>query len=181
MIAKVIKHYSGKIIFALVKCLGSEHRVLKKVLILYMLSLRILWLSYAKLLVLMQEASWVLSNIAAGSLAHKQLIYSSEATPLLLRLLCTAPFDIKKEAAYALGNLCVAPADGQGQPNLILDHLISLVARGCLPGYISLIRSPDTEAARLGLQFLEMVCLYIFNFYLFILYFPLGFGHFQCY
>ncbi|KAI3985162.1 hypothetical protein MKX01_027707 [Papaver californicum] len=121
------------VVLALVKCLRCEHRVLKK------------------------EAAWVLSNIAAGTLAHKQLIYSSEAAPLLLHLLSSAPFDIRKEVAYALGNLCVAPVEGTGQPNIILDHLISLVSRGCVPGFVNLVRSADIEAARLGLQFLELV------------------------
>jgi importin subunit alpha-1 len=105
----------------------------------------------------MQEAAWVLSNIAAGSAEHKRLINSSEAVPLLLRLLSTAPFDIRKEVAYVLGNLCVAPTEGDGKPNLILEHLVSLVGRGCLPGFIDLVRSADTEAARLGLQFMELV------------------------
>ncbi|KAA8518790.1 hypothetical protein F0562_016436 [Nyssa sinensis] len=97
---------TGNVVAALIKCLKSEHRVLKK------------------------ESTWVLSNIAAGSVEHKQLIYSSEAVPLLLRLLSTAPFDIRKEVAYVLG---------------------------CLPGFIDLVRSADTEAARLGLQFMELV------------------------
>ncbi|XP_052176454.1 importin subunit alpha-9 [Diospyros lotus] len=121
------------LIAGLINCLKSEHRVLKK------------------------EAAWVLSNIAAGSLEHKHLIYSSEAIPILLRLLSTAPFDIKKEIAYVLGNLCVAPSEGSGRPNLILEHLVSLVGRGCLPGFIDLVRSADIEAARLGLQFIELV------------------------
>lgn len=127
---------TGNIIEVLVKCLNSEHRVLKK------------------------EAAWVLSNIAAGSIEHKRLIYSSEAVPLLLRLLSTAPFDIRKEVAYVLGNLCVSPispTEGDGKPNLILEHLVSLVGRGCLPGFIDLVNSADTEAARLGLQFTELV------------------------
>lgn len=124
---------TDNVIEVLVKCLKSEHRVLKK------------------------EAAWVLSNIAAGSIEHKQLIYSSEAVPLLLRLLSTAPFDIRKEVAYVLGNLCVAPTEGDGKPNLISEHLVSLVGRGCLPGFIDLVRSADTEAARLGLQFMELV------------------------
>ena len=85
------------------------------------------------------------------------MIYSSEAAPLLLRLLSTAPFDIRKEVAYVLGNLCVAPTEGDGKPNLISEHLVSLVGRGCLPGFIDLVRSADTEAARLGLQFMELV------------------------
>ncbi|KAA3487520.1 importin subunit alpha-9-like [Gossypium australe] len=121
------------VIKVLVKCLKSDHRVLKK------------------------EASWVLSNIAAGSIEHKQLIYSSEAVPLLLHLLSTAPFDIRKEVAYVLGNLCVTPTGGDGKPNLIEEHLVSLVQRGCLSGFIGLVRSADIEAARLGLQFMELV------------------------
>ncbi|THG23756.1 hypothetical protein TEA_002178 [Camellia sinensis var. sinensis] len=103
------------------------------------------------------EAAWVLSNIAAGSIEHKQLIYSSEAVPLLLRLLSTEPFDIRKEVAYVLGNLCVAPSEGSGRPSLILDHLVSLVSKGCLPGFVDLVRSADTEAAKLGLQFMELI------------------------
>ncbi|KAK3021357.1 hypothetical protein RJ639_045990 [Escallonia herrerae] len=106
---------------------------------------------------LIPEAAWVLSNIAAGSVEHKQLIYSSQAVPVLLRLLSAAPFDIRKEVAYVVGNLCVAPAEGVGRPSLILDHLISLVQRGCLSGFIDLVRSADTKAARLGLQFMELV------------------------
>ncbi|KAB1223915.1 Importin subunit alpha-2 [Morella rubra] len=127
------REIAASVIEVLVKCLKSEHRVLKK------------------------EAAWVLSNIAAGSVEHKHLIYSSEAVPLLLRLLSTAPFDIRKEVAYVLGNLCVAPTEGDGKPNLIVEHLVSLIGKGCLPGFIDLVRSADTEAARLGLQFMELV------------------------
>ncbi|KAK2455044.1 importin subunit alpha-2 [Trifolium repens] len=117
----------------MIKCLKSEHRVLKK------------------------EAAWALSNIAAGSVEHKQLIYSSEAVPLLLHLFSAAPFDIRKEVAYILGNLCVAPTKDDEKPSLILEHLVSLVEKGCLPGFIDLVRSADIEAAKLGLQFIELV------------------------
>ncbi|KAF1002785.1 importin subunit alpha-9 [Apium graveolens] len=124
---------TDNVVAALIKCLKSEHRVLKK------------------------EASWVLSNIAAGSVEHKRLIFSSKAVSSLLHLFTTATFDIRKEVAYVLGNLCVAPAEVSGRPNLILDHLIYLVGRGCLRGFIDLVRSADIEAARLGLQFIELV------------------------
>ncbi|XP_010920895.2 importin subunit alpha-2 [Elaeis guineensis] len=124
---------TDQVLSGLVKCLKSEHRVLKK------------------------EAAWVLSNIAAGSFEHKELIFSSEATPLLMHLLLSAPFDIRKEVAYVLGNLCVAPAKGAGQPSIILRHLVTLVNHGCLPGFINLVRSADIESAKLGLQFLELV------------------------
>ncbi|KAJ0983913.1 hypothetical protein J5N97_002269 [Dioscorea zingiberensis] len=120
-------------ITSLVKCMSSENRGLKK------------------------EATWVLSNLAAGSIEHKRLIFTSAATPLLIHLLSSAPFDVRKEAAFALGNLCVAPIESVGQPNIILDHLVSIVHQGCLSGFISLVKSPDIEGARLGLQFLELV------------------------
>ena len=99
----------------------------------------------------------MLSVIAAGSVAHKQLIYESEAWPILLQLLSTAPLDIKKEAACVVRNLCVAPAEGSGRSSLISDHLVSFVRSGCLRGFIDLVRSADIEAARLGLQFMELV------------------------
>nr|GFC82197.1 importin subunit alpha-9 [Tanacetum cinerariifolium] len=108
------------------------------------------------------EAAWVLSNIAAGSIAHKQLIYKSEAVPLLVQLLSTSTFDIKKEVAYVVGNLCVAPAEGSGRSSLIFDHLVAFVRSGCLRGFIDLVRSADIEAARLGLQFMELVLSDIF-------------------
>ncbi|XP_042015853.1 importin subunit alpha-9-like isoform X2 [Salvia splendens] len=121
-----------RVIQVMIKCLSSEHRVLKK------------------------ESAWALSNVAAGSVEHKKLIHSSGAVSILIRLLSTSPFDIRKEVAYVLGNLCVAPSES-GRPVLIVDHLVSLVGGGCLSGFTDLVRSADIEAARLGLQFLELV------------------------
>lgn len=106
----------------------------------------------------------MLSNIATGSIEHKKLIYHSEAVSLLMRLLTTAPFDIRKEVAYVLGNLCVGASDGTGSPNLIAEHLVFLVGRGCLGGFVDLVRSADTEAAKLGLQFMELVSKLFYSF-----------------
>ncbi|XP_009122933.2 importin subunit alpha-9-like [Brassica rapa] len=127
------KNTEESVIGVLAKCLRSDHRVLKK------------------------EAAWVLSNIAAGSIEHKRMIHSTEAMPLLIGLLSTSPFDIRKEVAYVLGNLCVESAEGDTKPRIIQEHLVSIVSGGCLPGFINLVRSPDIEAARLGLQFIELV------------------------
>ncbi|KAF0920756.1 hypothetical protein E2562_036840 [Oryza meyeriana var. granulata] len=117
----------------LIKCLKSDNRVLRK------------------------EASWALSNIAAGSFEHKKLIFSSEATPLLIHLVTSAQFDIRREAAYTLGNLCVVPTGNCELPNIIMEHLVSIVDGGALPGFIHLVRSADVDTAGLGLQFLELV------------------------
>ncbi|KAH0908025.1 LOW QUALITY PROTEIN: hypothetical protein HID58_039852, partial [Brassica napus] len=123
------KNTEESVIGVLAKCLRSDHRVLKK------------------------EAAWV----CGGSIEHKRMIHSTEAMPLLIELLSTSPFDIRKEVAYVLGNLCVESAEGDTKPRIIQEHLVSIVSGGCLPGFINLVRSPDIEAARLGLQFIELV------------------------
>eukprot|EP00249_Psilotum_nudum_P019946 c27487_g1_i5 orf=639-2306(-) len=128
------KNIHGGVIGALAHCLMNEHRTLQK------------------------EAAWAVSNIAAGSLQHKQMLFCSEVLSPLLHLMATAVFDVRKEVAYALGNLCVTPMVGSVRiPEPILEHLTVLIDRGCLLGFISLVRSPDLEASRLGLQFLELV------------------------
>uniref|UniRef100_A0A0D9UWZ9 Importin subunit alpha n=1 Tax=Leersia perrieri TaxID=77586 RepID=A0A0D9UWZ9_9ORYZ len=117
----------------LIKCLKSDTRVLRK------------------------EAAWALANIVAGSLEHKKLIFASEAMPLLIHLVTSAQFDIRREAAYTLGNLCVVPTGNCELPKIIVEHLVAIVDGGALPGFIHLVRSADVDTAGLGLQFLEMV------------------------
>lgn len=154
--------YADNVIQAMVKCLKSEHRALKKVpvpifccvdiyIYIYMLSL------FNLNLVILQDAAWALSNIAAGSIEVKRMIYSSEAMPLLLRFLTAAPLDLRKEVAHVIGHVCVVPSEGSGRPDLIVDHLVSLVRQGCLGGFIDLVRSADPEAATLGIQLMELV------------------------
>eukprot|EP00250_Pteridium_aquilinum_P006370 c16313_g1_i1 orf=134-1771(-) len=127
------KELPGGLLGSLVRCLGSEHRTQQK------------------------EAAWAVSNIVAGSLQHKQLVFCSGVVPALLHLLATATFDVRKEVAFALGNLSVMPAGEFKVAQPIMEHLTTLVERGCLPGFINLVKSPDLEASRLGLQFLELV------------------------
>ncbi|BBN13805.1 hypothetical protein MPTK1_6g06520 [Marchantia polymorpha subsp. ruderalis] len=124
---------SGGIIGALTRCLDMGHRTMQK------------------------EAAWAVSNIAAGSMLHKRMVFQGGAIPSLLHLLATAAFDVRKEAAYALGNVCVAPKAKAKEVDPIVEHLTVLVDRGCIPGFTALVKSPDMEAARLGLQFLELV------------------------
>lgn len=127
------KNVPGGIVGALVHGLESEHRTLQK------------------------EAAWAISNIVAGSLHHKQVVFSGGVIPPLLHLLATSTFDVRKEVAYALGNLSVVPVQKSMVSEPILEHLTVLLDRGCLPGFINLVKSPDLEASRLGLQFLELV------------------------
>ncbi|KAJ3693704.1 hypothetical protein LUZ60_009184 [Juncus effusus] len=126
-ILTVGNNITDQLLLCLIKCLKSEHRVLKK------------------------EALWVLSNIAAGTTNHKTLIFSSEAVPLLLNILSSSsPFEIRREAAYTLGNICVSDV-------ILTNHLAPLVQSGCLSGFVSLVKSADLESAKVGLQFLELV------------------------
>ncbi|KAL2623521.1 hypothetical protein R1flu_003726 [Riccia fluitans] len=123
----------GGIIGALSRCLDMGHRTMQK------------------------EAAWAVSNIAAGSTLQKRMVFQGGAIPSLLHILATAAFDVRKEAAYALGNVCVAPKAKGKEVEPIVEHLTVLVDRGCIPGFLALVKSPDMEAARLGLQFLELV------------------------
>ncbi|CAM6093384.1 unnamed protein product [Calypogeia fissa] len=107
---------------------------------------------------LQKEAALTVSNIAAGTMIHKQIVFQGGTIPSLLHLLATAAFDVRKEAAYALVHVCAAPKrTGKDGVDPIVEHLTVLVDRGCIPGFLALVKSPDTEAARLGLQFLELV------------------------
>ena len=61
-----------------------------------------------------------MSNIAASSFEHKKRICASEATLLLMHLLRTTNFDIHREAAYTLGNLCVVPVGSSNPLSIIM-------------------------------------------------------------
>lgn len=125
----------------------------------------------------MQEAAWAVSMIAAGTMLHKQIVFQGGAIPSLLHLLATAAFDVRKEAAYALGNVCVAPKEnGKDGIEPIVQHLTVLVDRGCIPGFLALVKSPDMEAAKLGLHFLELVSVVLLSLKCFIMFSQSFFG-----
>ncbi|KAG6403747.1 hypothetical protein SASPL_135976 [Salvia splendens] len=133
-----------RVIQVMIKCLSSEHRVLKK------------------------ESAWALSNVAAGSVEHKKLIHSSGAVSILIRLLSTSPFDIRKEVAYVLGNLSVAPSES-GRPfkkmNGICEVLISRILGLGEKGLLMKIRTFSLELKFLGICVRELIILgYHLNF-----------------
>jgi importin subunit alpha-1 len=70
---------------ALCTCLQSEQRSLQK------------------------EAAWTVANIAGGSLQHKQAVATPPQIAAAAALLGGAAFDVKKEAGFALANMCAAP------------------------------------------------------------------------
>eukprot|EP00898_Chlorokybus_atmophyticus_P004829 jgi/Chlat1/5347/Chrsp35S05278 len=99
-----------------------------------------------------KEAAWVLSNIAAcADPALPATLVSAGAVPPLLQLLESGALDVRREAAFALANLCAAGGAGN------VDHLRLVVQGGALKDFCALVRAPDPEVARHALQFLELV------------------------
>jgi hypothetical protein len=70
---------------ALCTCLRSEQRSLQK------------------------EAAWSVANIAGGTLQHKQAVATPQLIAAAAALLGRGAFDVKKEAGFALANMCAAP------------------------------------------------------------------------
>ncbi|CAI7788752.1 unnamed protein product [Closterium sp. NIES-54] len=122
---------------------------------------------------LKKETAWAVSNMTAGDSWQKAAVIggdtggmgeagkASRLYELLVHLLRTSPFDIKREVAFALANLCVDPAEqepmGERHVAVQQSRVAALVDAGCLPPFLSLIRSADADAVRLGLQFTEVV------------------------
>lgn len=67
-----------------------------------------------------------------------------------MQLLKDSPFHVRKEAAYAIANICAGGGGGTGD----LEALNWLFAadRDALAAMVSLMRSADMDAAKLGLQ-----------------------------
>ncbi|CAI5519144.1 unnamed protein product [Closterium sp. Naga37s-1] len=68
---------------------------------------------------------------------------------------------ILPESNILAANLCVDPAEqepmGERHVAVQQSRVAALVDAGCLPPFLSLIRSADADAVRLGLQFTEVV------------------------
>jgi len=105
---------------------------------------------------LQREAAWVLANYAGTpGRAGVDAIKKAGAVPALMSLLKNQPFHVRKEAAYALANICAGGGGGTGDAEA-LNYLFGADV-DALRAMLSLVRSADVEAARLGLQFVEMV------------------------
>ncbi|KAL4440465.1 hypothetical protein ABPG75_003466 [Micractinium tetrahymenae] len=117
---------------ALVVCAGSHHHGLQR------------------------EACWVLSSIAGlPGMGGVEALKAAGAVPELMRLLKESPFHVRKEAAFALANICAGGGGGTGNPDTL--NWLFAADRQALKAMVSLMRSADMDAARLGLQFTEMV------------------------
>ncbi|XP_068233786.1 uncharacterized protein [Palaemon carinicauda] len=67
---------------------------------------------------LLYEATWALTNIAAGSSKETEAVVNAGAVPILVKVLKHESADIKEQAAWALGNIS---GEGTYYRNLVLQ------------------------------------------------------------
>lgn len=128
----VITSHNGAAVQSMIACLKSSHRGLQK------------------------EAAWSLSNIAGSpDKSGPAAVKNSGAVPLLLEMICTSAFDVRKEVGFILANICV----GRDKEEPDVDFLQSLLSANdkVLDAFLGFMKSPDMEAARLGIRFVEVV------------------------
>lgn len=103
-----------------------------------------------------REAAWALGCIAGlpGTLGA-QIVKKSGGIPILLNLLQEKPFHVKKEAAFALENIC-AGGGGLDGDSEVINHVFA-GKRAAIKSMLELMNSADHEAIGLGLQFASMV------------------------
>jgi importin subunit alpha-1 len=53
---------------------------------------------------IIKEACWTISNIAAGNVEQIQAVIDANIFPILIKILSTAEFKTRKEAAWAITN-----------------------------------------------------------------------------
>eukprot|EP00890_Picochlorum_soloecismus_P001482 jgi/Picsp_1/2334/NSC_05797-R1_importin alpha isoform 9 len=102
-----------------------------------------------------REALWILSCIAGlPDSGTYQIFRQAHTIPVLMKCLKEEPYHIKKEAAFALANICLGK-NKKGDPE-VLNHLFggdSTAVRAML----SLMHSADLDAIELSLDFASMM------------------------
>lgn len=93
-----------------------------------------------------KEVIWAISNLSGGKLEHIQAILQSGLGDLVVKAFKTQPFDIQKEAGYALMNIASEK-----------QNLFSLIKAGVITEFVSFLKVPDIDAVVMGIDFIEMV------------------------
>merc|ERR1712224_608836 len=101
-----------------------------------------------------KDATFLLSNITAlkGPEGVQLVKNTPNLMPTLYSLFTSAIFDIKKEIAYTLANVCAGGGGLKGNA----AEFQNAAAQGSFRSFLDLIETRDLEAVHLGLQFLEM-------------------------
>lgn len=129
-VRELVLYENGIMLSCFSACLGSEHRGIQK------------------------EACKTLSNIAAGSdRSTIEILVNSAVLDPLLSFICQAAFDIKREAAFVIANICF----NDTSPNVDLLKFLLNKEQRLLLGFVSLMKGVDVEAVKLGLDFTQLV------------------------
>ncbi|CAM9401466.1 unnamed protein product [Scytosiphon promiscuus] len=99
--------------------------------------------------VLVKEAAWVASNVAAGRREHREALVRQGSPAALTSLLRSDQLDLQQEAAHGIWNLVAH------------DQELLLQAASddrVLGAYVALVRAQSAPVVRCALSFLQLVC-----------------------
>jgi hypothetical protein len=92
-----------------------------------------------------KEASFVVANLAASGDRARQLLRDANFVDAMFHVFDSFGVDVRREIAFALMNMAHA--------NIEFDR----IARHCIAGFLQLIGTHDLGAARLGIDFCQLV------------------------
>lgn len=93
-----------------------------------------------------KEAICVVANVLAGPAQHARAVADAGFLPVLLQILKNAPFDLQREAAYALHNAARDPR-----------YLPGLVKGGVISPLLSMVQKDDVDTIEVCLRFVELI------------------------
>jgi hypothetical protein len=108
-----------------------------------------------------KEAAWVLSNVTADCAAAVHTLLEMEFVPTLCERFIAAQFELKRELACLLYNMCNCSAHGH-VPDFptLLDAVVdykSSTQDDVVSGFVHFLRCCDNKAVCIALQFVELL------------------------
>ena len=97
---------------------------------------------------LVKDACWTLSNITAGTAFQIQAVMDAKLIPLLITLMKSPEFEIKKEAAWAIANAI---------NGALLEQIHEIAEMGCIQPFCDLLGHSDLKMITLALDGLESI------------------------
>ena len=129
-VKELIRHEDGVILKCMAECLTCDHRGIQK------------------------EACKVLANLAiVGDASVIEAFDQSTVLEKIIHFVGHSAFDIKREAAFILANICFA----EENPNVDFLKYMMNQEHQIVPGIVSLMRGVDVDAIKLGLDFSQLI------------------------